>query len=127
MCFWLFSFEKVIDEKIGRYVASFQCRKLELLADGAICPHSRFGTIPLLSDVARRAVKEKVVRVILSAFRVSTLFPRLLDPSLSPTFYPLPVEYAHLGAYREPVGNAHVLVWHAQLHSIPHYHQEVLW
>lgn len=53
MCFWLFSFEKVIDEKI-----------------------ERFGTIPLLSDVARRAVKEKVVRVILSAFRnMLTLAP----------------------------------------------------
>ncbi|KAL7008841.1 H(+)-transporting V1 sector ATPase subunit H [Cystobasidiomycetes sp. EMM_F5] len=60
-CFWLFSFEQVV------------CDGIE----------GKFGVIALLSDVARRAVKEKVVRVILSLFRnLLTLSPNANKSSL---------------------------------------------
>jgi len=60
-CFWLLSFELEIAEQI----------------------ETKFGIIPLLSELCKRAVKEKVVRVILSTFRnLLTLAPAPNKPAL---------------------------------------------
>lgn len=47
-CFWLLTFEQGIAEQINK----------------------KFDIIPLLTNVAQSAVKEKVIRVIVATFRV---------------------------------------------------------
>lgn len=61
LCFWLLSFEQEISENI----------------------EAQFGIVPLLSELCKRAVKEKIVRVILSTFRnLLTLAPGPNRPAL---------------------------------------------
>ncbi len=70
-CFWLLTFEDEIAENINKYaiqkyVGSTIHLNFELV-------HRKYDIIPLLTDVAQAAVKEKVVRVIVATFRVSSL------------------------------------------------------
>ena len=64
-CFWLLTFEQEIAEEINK------CGLEQLNPfDKADPRHDRkYDLIPLLTDVAQEAVKEKVIRVIVSTFR----------------------------------------------------------
>lgn len=64
-CFWLLTFEQDIAEEINKFVP-WQLR-LPIQTDAR--NDRKYDIIPLLTDVAQAAVKEKVIRVIVSTFR----------------------------------------------------------
>ena len=68
-CFWLISFEPHIAENIN---ASVFHRTLSACAQYSACS-SKYDIIPVLTDIAQSAVKEKVIRVVIATFRVSLL------------------------------------------------------
>ena len=64
-CFWLLTFDQEIAENINKFVVLrfiLLCRTQS--------PHRTYDIVPLLTDVAQAAVKEKVIRVIVATFRV---------------------------------------------------------
>ena len=74
-CFWLLSFEQDVVEQINKsalstFISAIKiCRPLM-----AIVVTRKYDIIPLLIDVAQAAVKEKVIRVVVATFRVSSFF-----------------------------------------------------
>jgi V-type H+-transporting ATPase subunit H len=64
-CFWLLTFEQEIAEEINRSVS--QLLYLPIQTDAL--SDRKYDIIPLLTGVAQAAVKEKVIRVIISTFR----------------------------------------------------------
>ena len=64
-CFWLLTFEQDIAEEINKSVP----RRLTFLIQTDPHNNRKYDIIPLLTDVAQAAVKEKVIRVIVSTFR----------------------------------------------------------
>jgi V-type H+-transporting ATPase subunit H len=66
-CFWLLTFDTAIAEQLNSYVWGSPTSS-PLFAD-LLVPHSKYNIIPLLSDLARQAVKEKVIRIVVAAFR----------------------------------------------------------
>ena len=80
-CFWLLSFDTEISEQINKYVhyltlLRHRARALTLIR--------KYDIIPLLIDIAKAAVKEKVIRVIIDTFCVS-LYKRLMFGTLRVT------------------------------------------
>ena len=63
-CFWLLTFEQDIAEEINKFVLQPHF-SIETETDNG----RKYDIIPLLTDVAQAAVKEKVIRVIVSTFR----------------------------------------------------------
>ena len=63
-CFWLLTFEQDIAEEINKFVP-----QLHLPVETETHDDRKYDIIPLLTDVAQAAVKEKVIRVIVSTFR----------------------------------------------------------
>ena len=63
-CFWLLTFEQDIAEEINKFVLQLHFSIETETHDGR-----KYDIIPLLTDVAQAAVKEKVIRVIVSTFR----------------------------------------------------------
>lgn len=64
-CFWLLTFEEEIAEEINKSVFLHLC----LPAHTDIHNGRKYDIIPLLTDVAQEAVKEKVIRVVVATFR----------------------------------------------------------
>ena len=77
-CFWLLSFDTEISEQINKYV-----HYLTLLRHRAraLILIRKYDIIPLLIDIAKAAVKEKVIRVIIATFCVS-LYKKLMFGTL---------------------------------------------
>lgn len=67
-CFWLLSFDTEISEQINKYVHSYTLLRYWARAFTVI---RKYDIIPLLIDIAKAAVKEKVIRVIIATFCVS--------------------------------------------------------
>jgi V-type H+-transporting ATPase subunit H len=63
-CFWLLTFEQDIAEEINKFVP-----QLHFPIETETHDDRKYDIIPLLTDVAQAAVKEKVIRVIVSTFR----------------------------------------------------------
>lgn len=63
-CFWLLTFEQEIAEEINKSVT-----QLRFPNQAETHNDRKYDIIPLLTDVAQAAVKEKVIRVIVSTFR----------------------------------------------------------
>lgn len=64
-CFWLLVFEQEIAEEINKSVLRLPRPSTSTDLDN----YRKYDIIPLLTDVAQEAVKEKVIRVIVSTFR----------------------------------------------------------
>jgi V-type H+-transporting ATPase subunit H len=67
-CFWLITFEQRVAENINTSV--LDCYILTLCTERITC-FSKYDIIPVLTDIAQSAVKEKVIRVVIATFRVS--------------------------------------------------------
>ena len=76
-CFWLLSFEQDIAEQINKlvffYPFIFRCPSLT-----TYFTTRKYDVIPLLISVAQTAVKEKVIRVVVATFRVSSPYQSLM-------------------------------------------------
>ena len=66
-CFWLLSFDQEIAEEINKYALHSS-----LAGETLMAYYRKFDIIPVLTDIAKAAVKEKVIRIIIATFRVST-------------------------------------------------------
>lgn len=65
-CFWLLTFDTAIAEQLNSFVCPLLFVTIPLTH---YPPRSKYNIIPLLSDLARQAVKEKVIRIVVAAFR----------------------------------------------------------
>jgi hypothetical protein len=69
-CIWLLTFEPEIAKDINRWALPYRIRNPHWTND------RQYDIIPLLTEAAQSAVKEKVVRVILATFKVCMIqFP----------------------------------------------------
>lgn len=64
-CLWLLTFETDIAQEINKFVLRLKLRRGVLISE-----LRKYDIIPILTDAAQSAVKEKVVRVIIATFRV---------------------------------------------------------
>jgi V-type H+-transporting ATPase subunit H len=89
-CFWLLTFEQQVAEQLNQYVHSSPPPPASLLSDAHHgCGNCRkYDVIPLLTDVAQNAVKEKVIRVVVATFRVRPIPPSYFSPLLSSSLCP---------------------------------------
>lgn len=83
-CFWLFSFDQAIGAGITTFVPSLPPN----FAHRPDC--SKFQLIPLLAELAKNALKEKVIRLVVAALRnLATQTPALLPVMLAHKLQPL--------------------------------------
>lgn len=83
-CFWLLTFDPTIASGLQKcgFAAGVSSFPEKMLIRPADFSHRHFGPLPLLIELARRAVKEKVTRVIVATFR--NLLTKAPDVNVGP-------------------------------------------
>jgi len=73
-CLWLLSFDDTIAKTINKYVCSIYLSRIHTGSLNINSVPRKYDVIPVLAKVAKNAVKEKVIRVVVATFRVCSAF-----------------------------------------------------